>query len=359
MSTDIQKKNFLNTLIQQHLVYEKNSTYKWYGNKQEQAEKLFEQSPLKEYFSSAQNFVYCINHNIEIQEKCPICGGFVKRGKSGYFMKYCGKEECRKELFGKKNPQRKIKGIRKWNTKKLRETIQSYHGDFYDLKNTYYIAALNKIKIGCPVHGNVEISTQAAIRGAGCGFCANKKNEAKSTPKTLSQEEFIRKTKEIHGDFLDLSKATYENNYKKVEVKCNECGSTFYIRPTDLWAAHGCPTCKGSRGEKLIKNFLEKNNILYEREKTFEGLKYKLPLRFDFYLPTYNICVEYNGNQHYSYKSMFGLMHGKENLARKAFKELQIRDNLKVEFCNKKENPELLIIQDLKEVENTLKNKLT
>lgn len=125
----------------------------------------------------------------------------------------------------------------------------------------------------------------------------------------------------------------------------------------------------------LKKNFLntlvqqhlvyKKNNTYkwYENKqeqagKLFEGLKYKLPLRFDFYLPTYNLCIEYNGKQHYSYESMLGLMRGKGNLAKKAFEELQIRDNLKVEFCNKKENPELLIIQDLKEIENTLKNKL-
>ena len=275
------------------------------------------------------------------------------------FLYFCGKEECRIRLFGKKSPQRKIEGIRKWNTEKLRETIRSYHKDFYDLKNTYYTEALSKIKIGCPVHGEVEISTQAAIRGAGCRFCANKKNGAKSTPKTLSQEEFVKRTKEIHRDTLDLRGSIYKSNNKKVEVKCNECDNTFYIRPADLWAAHGCPICKESRGEKLIKNFLERNNISYEREKTFKGLKYKLPLRFDFYLPTYNLCIEYNGEQHYSYESMLGLMRGKEDLAKKAFEELQIRDNLKIKFCGEKENPELLVIQDLKEIEDTLKNKLT
>lgn len=59
---------------------------------------------------------------------------------------------------------------------------------------------------------------------------------------------------------------------------------------------------KGSKGEQHIAHLLEYNKIKYEREKTFEDCinpesGYKL--RYDFYLPDYNILIEYDGKQHF------------------------------------------------------------
>ena len=50
--------------------------------------------------------------------------------------------------------------------------------------------------------------------------------------------------------------------------------------------------------EDKILEFL---NIKYEEQKTFEGLKYIGKLRFDFYLPDYNLCIEFQGKQHYEF----------------------------------------------------------
>lgn len=75
-----------------------------------------------------------------------------------------------------------------------------------------------------------------------------------------------------------------------------------------MWAGRGCPQRKSSRGEKFIATVLEEKNILYEREKTFEGLSYKLPLQFNFYIPSYNLCIEFNGSQHYPEKQLMYLM---------------------------------------------------
>jgi len=48
----------------------------------------------------------------------------------------------------------------------------------------------------------------------------------------------------------------------------------------------------------------------------------KLP--FDFYLPEKNICIEYDGEQHF--RNIF---------SDKSFKETKINDNIKDEFCIK------------------------
>lgn len=88
--------------------------------------------------------------------------------------------------------------------------------------------------------------------------------------------------------------------------------------------------CLHSKGEAKIQQLLNDLNIKYERQKTFEncrGLSEKQPLFFDFYLPEHNICLEYQGEQHYQPVGFFG---GEEG-----FNILQYNDNKKEEYCNK------------------------
>lgn len=76
-----------------------------------------------------------------------------------------------------------------------------------------------------------------------------------------------------------------------------------------------------SLGEISIMDYLTKNDINFEMEKTFDGCINKLPLRFDFYLIDSNILIEYDGKQHYESTEIFG---GEEN-----FKLTKINDKIK------------------------------
>lgn len=81
---------------------------------------------------------------------------------------------------------------------------------------------------------------------------------------------------------------------------------------------------------------LEKHNIKYISQKTFEDCFNPLSkgkFRFDFYLPDYNICIEYDGEQHFQEVSIF-----KDDL-----KTIQYRDKLKNQYC-KKHNIDLIRI---------------
>ncbi len=56
-----------------------------------------------------------------------------------------------------------------------------------------------------------------------------------------------------------------------------------------------------SKGELRVAKFLELHNIGFTREQTFIGclsMRFN-PLRFDFYLKDYNICIEVQGEHHY------------------------------------------------------------
>lgn len=56
-----------------------------------------------------------------------------------------------------------------------------------------------------------------------------------------------------------------------------------------------------SFGEKAIEDYLLLHNIPYQREYSFDGCVSKKgnKLRFDFFLPTYDLLLEYQGNHHY------------------------------------------------------------
>ena len=54
-----------------------------------------------------------------------------------------------------------------------------------------------------------------------------------------------------------------------------------------------------SKGENSIWNWLKYNKIKFEFQKRFENCKDKNTLPFDFYIPSLNLCIEFQGSQHY------------------------------------------------------------
>ena len=86
-----------------------------------------------------------------------------------------------------------------------------------------------------------------------------------------------------------------------------------------------CGCIGNSKGENVIKDILSNNNINFIQEKSFKNCVYPKTqgyLRFDFYLPEYNTCIEYDGEQHFKQKP------GWEPLD-----QLQARDEYKNNWC--------------------------
>lgn len=86
---------------------------------------------------------------------------------------------------------------------------------------------------------------------------------------------------------------------------------------------------KDSQGEWKIAQILEGLKINYIEEHWFSTCrnpKTKKCLRFDFFLPNYNCCIEFDGEQHFKetpYKNWDRL------------EEIQYRDRLKDQWCEK------------------------
>jgi hypothetical protein len=83
---------------------------------------------------------------------------------------------------------------------------------------------------------------------------------------------------------------------------------------------------KMSYGELLISNILDAKNIKYIYNKSLKDCISSSKLRFDFYLPDYNICIEYDGKQHFFPMDYFGGEY--------EFEKIKIRDNIKNEWCS-------------------------
>ena len=111
----------------------------------------------------------------------------------------------------------------------------------------------------------------------------------------------------------------------------------------------GCPKCNKSKGEKIISWFLNKENIKHEEQKKFNECINKTYLPFDFYLPEHNLCIEFQGIQHfYSNEHMGG---------HKGLEKRKINDKIKLKFCQKN-NIKLVVIKYSDNLVSILKNEL-
>lgn len=83
-----------------------------------------------------------------------------------------------------------------------------------------------------------------------------------------------------------------------------------------------------SMGEALIANYAISNNITFTQQYSFKECKYKKPLRFDFMfeLKDEQVLIEFQGEQHYKFISKF-------HKNQEQFREQQIKDKIKKEFC--------------------------
>ena len=147
--------------------------------------------------------------------------------------------------------------------------------------------------------------------------------------KKKTHEQFIEELEKINLNIEVLE--TYINSTTKILVKCTICGHEWNAMPSNLLNNGGCPKCNESKGEKSISSFLDKHNIKYKRGKRFHNCRNKLPLPFDFYLPAYNICIEYDGQQHYK-PIQFKRMSLEK--AEKQFLKTKECDEIKTNYCS-------------------------
>lgn len=171
--------------------------------------------------------------------------------------------------------------------------------------------------------------------------------ERRSEKRRRTQEQYIEDVHSVNP-YIDVV-GEYIDNMTPISHKCKIDGNIWTARPNDILNGKGCPQCNESHGERCVRLWLDNLGVSYVREKTFDDCRNIKPLPFDFYLPDYNICIEYQGRQHYEPVDYFG---GEEQ-----FKAQQHNDNIKKEYCDSN-NIKLLCIPYYEDVDEQLNNFL-
>lgn len=204
------------------------------------------------------------------------------------------------------------------------------HNNKYNYKFVEYTTTHKNVVIICPIHGNFAQAPANHLKGRGCTKC---KYDTIGNKARLSLEDFVTKATSVWGNKFDYSQVEYRGNDTKVLIKCNKHNIEFWQVPSSHYTQSGCKKCKvKSKGESYISSWLDKYKIYYETEKSFSGCilkNAKKPLRFDFYLPSLNLLIEYDGEQHYKESIRWGW--GKKSIDK--FEEIKQRDLFKTNWA--------------------------
>ena len=291
---------------------------------------------------------------VKVDVKCDYCGNIIKVAYKDYnnykFDKYsCA--HCRQ------------KKTSEYNLKQRQSNLYQRALDFCNKKGYKLITKksniLNsdtRILYECQKHGVHETKIYTLIDGHECIDCAAENIHIKAR----------KNIEDVYNDFLKyggilLNKEDYLGwNYKNLKVICKECGDIFTTSYGAFVMRNGqlCSKCTSniSKGERAIKEYLEKSNIKFYMQFRFNDCRNIISLPFDFYLPNYNICIEYDGEGHYKPINR-GSISDLE--AQKMLDGIKNRDNIKTEYC-KNNNINLIRIPywDFNNIHNILNEEL-
>ena len=230
-----------------------------------------------------------VNHNIEIigkykttndkiECKCSIHNYFWESYPyhllSGHGCVKCGRE--------------KTIASRKISKEQYLEKMHSVNPNIDIIDD--FVNMSTKVHVVCNICNHKWYVAPSSLFKFGCPKCAG--NAIKTT------DEFEQELHTYASNFELLS--PYIRANKKVHVRCNDCGNDDWITPNKLKSGQQCKFCHETIGEKNIRKYLERHNVNFDSQKSFDGLigVGNKPLTYDFYLPDENILIEFQGEQH-------------------------------------------------------------
>lgn len=217
-----------------------------------------------------------------------------------------------------------------------RKTHEQFAKELYEINPKIlllgkYVGCIDKILCQCKIDGCIfSMTPNNLLRGHGCPECKRRKT---SLFHAKTNEQFLYELSIANPNIEPLEK--YVRTHDKIRCKCKVFGYIFEMTPHNLLKGCMCPKCRKSKGEKEVARVLEEMNIDFIEQYRFDDCRASYPLPFDFYLPNYNTCIEYQGGQHYFSVKFFG---GEEKL-----KYRQNNDKIKGDYCQNN-NINLIVI---------------
>lgn len=160
--------------------------------------------------------------------------------------------------------------MRRKTTIQFIKDAKKIHGDKYDYSLVEYKNNTIKVKIICPVHGVFEQKPVCHLKGNGCPICGGSLKH--------TNESFIAKAREVHGDKYDYSKVNYVNTYTKVKIGCSVHGY-FLQAPTNHLSGRICPMCAREHAATVLSlnksEFIKRANKIHNNYYSYKKTQYK------------------------------------------------------------------------------------
>lgn len=236
-------------------------------------------------------------------------------------------------------------------TRKLpKDTFKEYVESRGDILLEEYTDSRTKIKIQCGKCNIIyDITGNSYRNGSGCQPCG--------IDRTRLSYEDVKNRIEYYGD--KLLSLEYINQNSSLQIQCGNCNQIF---EKSLSSGGGyqpfCKFCNSTKLEKQMMTYLKNKNIEFINQKMYKDClsEKNCQFRFDFYLPSDNVIIEADGEQHFKPLRF----RSKDYNIQEWFKIIQERDKIKTKYCIDNNIKIIRIsykeINDKNSFENTMNN---
>lgn len=195
-----------------------------------------------------------------------------------------------------------------------------------------YTGSKNHVTCRCNICGNVwkvKPNNLTYLR-RGCPKCGTANMARKQA---LTDEQFREKVRQSNcGEVEILGK--YVSAKRHIKVRCLKCGHVWSPAADSLMQGFGCPACTSSKGENVVREYLQAHEVRFEEQYKIDGCRNIRPLPFDFAVfddaGNLEMLIEYDGPQHFESKYCISPdKHKREEM----FESQKMRDGIKDAYC--------------------------
>ena len=180
------------------------------------------------------------------------------------------------------------------------------------------------VRFLCPKHGEQKMLFVNFLSGHKCIVCSYESRGENLKHNIADIKKYIES---INNNTL-LNEFDYINaNTNNLKILCGCKKHIFTTTYSNYRTQNRCSFCTKaiSNMEKAIYDFMLSMNIQFEFQKKFDDCKDSRLLPFDFYIPMYNLIIEFDGEHH------FFPIYGDDSLRR-----TKLHDRIKDEYCKNK-----------------------
>lgn len=162
------------------------------------------------------------------------------------------------------------------------EKSKEKFGEQFDYSEVVYVNSKTKVKLTCKQCGNTfDVIPYAHLHSKGCPWCNGLKQ--------LTTEEFIKRSKEVHGDKYTYEKTKYVNKRTNVIITCPIHGDFSQNPHNHISQKQGCPECGKEKAQSRVGDYVNSRKTETEFGEEIKTL----------YKGQYTVLGEYVNNKTY------------------------------------------------------------